>query len=85
MVLIVDLDAAYLVISKAKSRIARYYYLSNHLSKTNQLKLNSIILVECKALRNVVSSLAKAETGGVFHNTQKSIPIHYMLESLNYA
>ena len=35
MVLIVDSDAAYLVIPKAKSRIARYYYLSDHTSKTN--------------------------------------------------
>ena len=68
MVLIVDLDAVYLVMPKAKSRITDYYYLSNHPSKTNNLKLNSAILVDCKALKYVISSSAEAETVGVFYN-----------------
>ena len=35
MVLLVNSDAAYLVLPKAKSRIAGYYHLSNHPSKLN--------------------------------------------------
>ena len=68
MVLSIDSDAAYLVLPKAKSRIAGYYHLSDHLSKTNQSKLNGAILVEYKVLKYVVSSSAEAKTAGIFHN-----------------
>ena len=33
------------------------------------------MLIEYKTLRNVVSSAAKAETCGIFHNTQTVVPI----------
>ena len=84
MVLHVDSDAAYLVAPKARSRIAGYYYLSDHPSKTTHPTLNGAILVECKTLRHVVSSAAEAEIAGVFHNAQTSIPIRHFLECLNH-
>ena len=70
MVLHIDSDTAYLVLSKVKSRITDYYYLLDNLSKLPTPRLNGIILVECKVLRNVVSSLVEVETGGVFHNAK---------------
>ena len=41
-------------------------------------------MVECKTLKHVVLSAAKAETAGVFHNSQKAIPMRYILEQLGY-
>jgi len=85
MVLMVDSDAAYLVMPNAKSRIAGYFQLSDHPTKTNNLKLNGAILIVCKALKNVVSSSAEYETVGLFYNAQMAIPIRYMLEKLNHT
>ena len=84
MVLMIDSDAAYLVMSNAKSRIAGYFYLSDHPFKTPHPKLNGATLVECRALKHIVSSSAKAETAGVFHNAQRAIPIRHSLEVLNH-
>ena len=69
MVLHIDLHTAYLVLSKVKSRITVYYFLSNYSSPNILLTLNGAILVEYKGMKHVVTSLAKAETLGVFHNT----------------
>ena len=85
MVLMVDSDAAYLVMPNAKSRIVGYFQLSDYPIKMNNPKLNGTILVVCKALKNVVFSSAKYETAGVFYNAQLAIPIRYILEKLNYT
>ena len=61
MVLHVDSDAAYLVMPKARSRIAGYYQLLNY--PTKQGDLNGPLHIECKTLRNVVASAAEAEMG----------------------
>ena len=70
-----DSDATYLVLPNAKSRIAGYFYLSDHLSKTTTPSLNGTIMVVCKALKNVESSAAELEIAGVFINAQLTIPI----------
>ena len=84
MILHVDSDAAYLVEPKAKSRVAGYFYLSDHPNITQHPTLNGAILVECKTLRHVVSSSAKAEVAGIFHNATTAIPIRHMLQALNH-
>jgi len=84
MVLHVDTDAAYLVMLKAKSRIAGYFYLSDHPKRTPHPNLNRALLVECKTLWHVVSSAAEAETAGVFHNAQIAISIRYLLECMGH-
>ena len=84
MVLMVDSDAAYLVMPNAKSRIAGYFQLNHHPKRIPHPDVNGAILVECKALKHVVSSAAEAETAGVFHNAQIAIPIRYMLEQLGH-
>ena len=61
MVLLVDSDAACQCLSKAKSRIAGCFYLSDHPSKIDQPKLNEPMLVACKTIRHVASSAVEAE------------------------
>ena len=85
MILAVDSDAAYLVMPNAKSRIAGYFQLNDHPDRIQHPDINGAILVECKALRNVMSSVAETETAGVFHNAQRAIPIRYILEQLGHA
>ena len=84
MVLHVDSDAAYLVAPHARSRIAGYFYLSEHPNITKHPKMNGAILVECKTLRHVVSSSAEAEVAGIYHNAGMALPIRHMLEALQH-
>ena len=72
MVLHIDSDAAYLVLPKARSRVAGYFRLLNQTPKSPD---NGAILVECKGLQHVVSSAAEAETHGVFHNAKIRVNI----------
>ena len=84
MVLYIDSDATYLVLSNAKSRIARYFYLSDHLSREILPLLNGAILVECKGIKHAVSSSVEAETAGLFYNAQMALPIWYILNSISH-
>jgi hypothetical protein len=87
MILHVDTDAAYLVLSKARSRIAGYFYLSSHPplnGKASSVPLNGAILVECATIRNVVGSAAESECAGCYHNAQKAIPIRIALVELGH-
>ena len=89
MILHVDTDAAYLITPGAKSRIAGYYYLSSKYTPkpptiTPIPPLNAPVHVECKLFKHVVLSAAEAETGGVFENSQTSITIKHMLETLGH-
>ena len=74
MQLLVDSDASFLVLPKAKSRVAGYFRLSNT-SEADITHTNGAILIECKAIRNVVTSAAEAETHAIFHNARTSIPL----------
>ena len=80
MIMNVDSDAAYLVMPKARSRIAGYYYFSD----ANGTYLNAPFLIICKTLKHVVSSAAEAETGGLFINGQEIISIRRILHSLGH-
>ena len=80
MVLHCDSDASYLVMPKARSRYAGFFYF-----KTDNEQLNAPIHIECKTLKHVVSSAAEAETGGIFGNAQFCIPLRYILEAMNHT
>ena len=84
MVIYVDSDPAYLVLAKAKSRIASYYFLSNYSNINISSTLNRAILAKYKGVKHVVTSLAKAETARVFYNTQTAILIQYILNIIDY-
>ena len=67
MVLVIDSDAACLVLPHAKSRIAGYYYLTSNLIN-DAPPLNTPALVMCETLKHVVSLAAEVETAEVFTN-----------------
>ena len=83
MQLQVDSDAAYLVLPKAKSRVAGYYHLTNA-STNGKSFYNGPIHIECKALRHVVSSAAEAEVAALYHNAQQLLPIRRALIGLGH-
>ena len=86
MLLYVDSDTAYLIAEKAKSRVAGFYYCSNK-TKTGKKPnppINGPIHIECKLLQHVVTSVAEAETAGLFLNCQKIIEIKQMLNALGH-
>ena len=68
MVLNIDSDVAYLVLPRAKSRIAGHYFLSSNLTPTCTVLPNGQILTEYKTIKHVVSSAVEAETAALFHN-----------------
>ena len=70
-----DSDTTYLIVPKARSRVAGYYHLLDHPSASQHPRLDGVILVECKTLRHLVSSAAEAEVAGIFHNAQVTIPM----------
>ena len=51
MCLHVDSDAAYLVLPKARSRLAGHYFLSDLPTKSSPVRSNGPILTECKTIR----------------------------------
>ena len=84
MILHIDSDAAYLVMPKARSRIAGFFNLGQPDTFMTQQQPNGTILIECKTLRHVVASAAEVEVGGIFHNAQITLPIQYMLQQLGH-
>ena len=85
MVLNVDSDAAYLVLPRARSRLAGHFFLSSPGSPSRIAAPNGPVLTECKTIRHVVSSAADAETAALFHNAQSARPIRHILISLGHS
>ena len=80
-------DVAYLVLPKARSRMAGYFYLSNKPAPPPikpTPKVNGAVHVECKTIRNVVASVAEGETAAMFHNCQRAIPMRIALEEMGH-
>ena len=76
MHLYLESDAAYLVLPRARSRCAVYYYLGDRLKPpTDKTAINGAVRVLCKTIPNVVSSAAEAETGGIYHGAREAVPM----------
>ena len=78
MCLHIESDAAYLVQPQARIRVSGNFYLSEKIQDDNPTPNptpNGPILTECRTVRNVMSSDAKAETIGIFHNAKVAVPI----------
>ena len=77
MKLHIESDAAYLVLPGVKSRIAGYFYLhlSPHPNKSYPKGYNTPVHVKCLTIKDVVSSAAEAECGGLFYNCCTAIGI----------
>ena len=84
MILEADSDAAYLVMPKAKSRYAGYFRLLNKENTPNRSIHNGALLIDCKTIKNVVSSAAEAETHGVFNNVKTALFLRHLLSSLGH-
>ena len=84
MCLHVDSDAAYLVLPKARSRLAGNYFLSDLPKPNTLIRPNGPILTECKTIQTVVASAAEAKTYGIFHNAQTALPIRYLLQQMGH-
>ena len=71
MALHVDSEEAYLTMPEARSYYDGHFYLSDWTSSRPLKpipKRNGHIHIECKTIRNVVSSEAEAETCGTLNN-----------------
>ena len=86
MQLHVESDAAYLVLSGAKSRIAGHFYLSAGASpaKVYAKHFNAAIHTECSTFKIVVSSVTEAKCGALFHNCTTAIGIRNALIGLGH-
>ena len=69
MVLNVDSDAAYLVLPRARIRLAGHFFLSSPGSPSRIAAPNGPVLTECKTIRHVVSSAATANA--FIHQTMR--------------
>ena len=86
MHLYLESDAAYLVLPRACSRCAVYYYLGDRLqSSTDKPAINGAVHVLCKTIPNVVSSAAEAETGGIYHGAREAVPMIVALIEMGHA
>ena len=79
MILYTDSDMVYLVLPRARSRLAGYFFLGPDPTKLPVTTSNGL-LTECKNIRHAVSSVAEAETAALFHNTQTACLICYILQ-----
>ena len=84
MILKVESDAAYLVLPKACSRAAGFFYLTNKPTTKPHPTVNGAVLIECTTLFHVVSSAAEAEVGALFHNARQAIPICHLLVHIGH-
>ena len=86
MILMTDIDAAYLVLPEAHSCIAGYYYFTKIMLDYSKVTptTNGPILTECNTLKIMVSSSAESEIGGTFQNKQNLITLRHILETITY-
>ena len=87
MQLLVDSDAAYLVVPGAKSWYSGHFYLqlhSHHLNYNN-VPSNSAKHTKCRVLKNIVCSAAEAKCRDLFQNAQVDIRIRQTLEALGHC
>ena len=79
-----EADSAYLVLPKPLSRAAAWFILGNDPTSTPTPMPNAPVYIMCNTLKNVMSSAAEAETGGLFLAAQRACPIRVTLLELGY-
>jgi hypothetical protein len=79
-------NASYASEPKARSRVGGYYYLDgkDNPQPGKSLKLNGAIHVESRIMRNVMTSAAEAEIGGLFINGQEASYIRNILREMGH-
>ena len=93
MQLCVHTDASYLSVSKARSRVAAYFYLStddgallppDHESKLPE-RPNGAIHVISTVMQQVLSSATEAAVGATFYGCQDDVPLRNILADLGHV
>ena len=84
MVLNIHSDASYLSETRARSRVAGYYFLGSNPEKGKPIKMNGAIYTFCGILKFVVASAAEAELGALFLNCKEGKIIRLILEELGH-
>ena len=92
MILIVHTDASYLSVSKARSRAAGYFFLSDlkgSLIPADPVaglpaRPNGAVHVIYVIMKNVLASATEAKTGAVFTGCQDAVPIRQALIELGH-
>ena len=90
MILHIDSDASYLSEPWLRSHSGGNYYLrslpTDPEKPPNLLPpANGPIHTECRILKHVAVSTAKAEVRGMFHNGQTSVPLQITLHELDFT
>ena len=82
MILHIHSDASYLTASKARSRAGGHFFLSSN--KEKDAPYNGPVHSLAKIIKNVMTSTAESELGGLFMNCQEAVPIRNTLEELGH-
>ena len=77
-------DASYLTAPKARSRVGGHFYLGNNPRPETPDILNGAVLTIAGILKNVVSSAAEAEIGGLYVNTREGEVLRTTLTELGW-
>ena len=89
MQLATNSDASYLSVAQARSRASGVHFLSKGPPDPDNpeafvLTTNSILIVVCKIMRNIMASAAKAEYGTIFVNSQTAVPIRTTISEMGW-
>ena len=90
MKLCISSDVCYLLVSKARSRIAGYHYLRNHFKPNIPLREetpmhNAPIHVKVLVLKKVASSAADSELREAYSNSRLGFSKRLTLEEMGHA
>ena len=82
MVLKIHTDASYLSELEAQSRVGGYFFMGDKTDDDHEI--NGAVAIEVSALKNVVSSAAEAELGGVFYNATRACAMRTTLTEMGH-
>jgi hypothetical protein len=84
MILNIHSDASYLSETKARSRVAGYFFLGSTPTDDQPIELNGAIYVLCGILKIVVASAAESELGALFMNIKDGVILRLILAELGH-
>jgi hypothetical protein len=85
MILNIHSDASYLSETKARSRVAGYFFLGSTLPDNQPIDLNGAIYTFCGIIKFVVASAAEAELGALFLNCKEGVILRLILNELGHT
>jgi hypothetical protein len=85
MVLNIHSDASYLSETRARSRVAGYYFLGAVPQNGRPIQLNGFFFVMCGIMKFVVASAAEAELGALFMNSKEAKILRLVLGEMGHT